>query len=78
MKIYWQNDVYLYYLIPHSSHVLQPLDLTCFSVLKSRYRQLIADLASLSDSAPVKKAHFLEYYNKARNEGLTKHNIRAG
>ena len=65
MKICWQNDVYLYYLIPHSSHILQPLNLACFSVLKSRYQQLIADLVSLSDSALVKKARFLEYYNKA-------------
>ena len=78
MKHCWQNNVYLYYLIPHSSHVLQPLDLSCFSPLKSRYREQIAALASLSDSAPIKKARFLEYYNKARNEGLTEPNIRAG
>ena len=78
MKICWQHNVYLYYLIPHSSHVLQPLDLSCFSPLKSRYRQDIAALATLSDSAPIKKARFLEYYNKARNEGLTEYNIRAG
>jgi DDE superfamily endonuclease len=78
MKIAWENNVYLFYLIPHSSHVLQPLDLSCFSVLKSRYRRQIALLASLSDSTPIKKAQFLEFYHKARTEGLTEPNIRAG
>ena len=77
MQIYWQSNVYLYYLIPHSSHILQPLDLSCFSVLKSRYRTQIQNLASLSNSAPIKKSTFLELYQKARNEGLTEYNIRA-
>lgn len=26
----WVNNVYIFYLPPHSSHILQPLDLTCF------------------------------------------------
>jgi DDE superfamily endonuclease/Tc5 transposase DNA-binding domain len=73
-----QNNVHLVYLIAHSSHVLQPLDLSCFSVIKSRYRAQIADLARFEDSAPVKKIRFVEYYNKARNEGLTRQNILAG
>ena len=78
MRICWESNVFLYYLIPHSSHVLQPLDLSCFSVLKSRYRNQILALSSLSDSAPIKKSTFLEVYHKARTEGLTEHNVRAG
>lgn len=74
----YKNNVHLVYLIPHSSHVLQPLDLSCFSPIKSRYRAQIADLARFEDSAPVKKIRFVEYYSKARDEGLTSHNIRAG
>jgi DDE superfamily endonuclease len=72
------NDVQLVYLIPHLSHVLQPLDLSCFSPLKSRYRKQLTELAKFDDSAPVKKMQFLLYYNKARNEGLSPPNIRAG
>ena len=74
----WINKIYIYYLLPHSSHVLQPLDLTCFSPLKTRYRSQIAELAHLDDTAPVKKERFLRYYEKARNTGLTVSNIRSG
>jgi hypothetical protein len=74
----YQNQVYLVYLIPHSSHILQPLDLACFSALKSRYRSQIAELARFEDSAPIKKIRFLEYYHKARDEGLTSFNILSG
>jgi hypothetical protein len=34
-----ENNVKVIYLIPHASHVLQPLDLSCFSAIKSRYRE---------------------------------------
>src|SRR5271156_3086549 len=74
----FKNNVHLVYLIAHSSHVLQPLDLACFSPLKSRYRAQIADLARFEDSAPVKKIRFVEYYHKARDEALTPYNILAG
>ncbi|KAF1922435.1 DDE-domain-containing protein, partial [Didymella exigua CBS 183.55] len=30
---------------PHSSHILQPLDVVCFSLLKRKYSQRIQDLA---------------------------------
>jgi len=65
-------------LIPHSSHILQPLDLSYFSAVKSRYRAQIAALAKYEDSAPIKKLRFVEYYHKARNEGLTQQNILSG
>ena len=68
----------MFYLLPHSSHVLQPLDLTCFSLLKSRYRDQITNLARFDDSSVVKKAQFLEYYNKAAQDGLNAKQITAG
>ena len=74
----YQHRVQLIYLLPHSSHVLQPLDLACFSAVKSRYRAQIADLARYEDSAPVKKIRFIQYYHKARTEGLVRHIIQAG
>jgi hypothetical protein len=30
---------------PHSSHILQPLDVVCFSPLKRKYSQRVRDLA---------------------------------
>ena len=68
----------VFYLIPYSSHVLQPLDLCPFSVIKSRYRDEISNLVALTDEIAVKKNLFIEVYNKARNEGIIEYNVRTG
>jgi hypothetical protein len=73
-----ENRVIVFYLLPHSSHVLQPLDLACFSLLKGRYRDQITNLARFDDSSAIKKAQFLEYYHKAAQEGLNHRQIVAG
>ena len=72
------NRIQLLYLPAHASHLLQPLDLAPFSVLKSRYRDEIRALSALDDAAPVKKERFVVSYNKARAEGLSERVIRAG
>ena len=77
IKICWENNVTVFYLIPHSSHVLQPLDLCPFSVIKSQYRDEISNLAALTDEIAVKKNLFIEVYNKAHNEGITEYNVCA-
>ena len=74
----YQNNIILYFLIPHSSHVLQPLDLACFSPLKTRYRAEILRVSNLDDSVPVKKIRFVQYYECARLEGLKEGNIQSG
>ena len=76
--ICWQNQVYIVYLPAHASHVLQPLDLSCFSPVKSQYWKQIADLAVLDDAAAVKKHRFVTCYHKAREEGLTPRVVQAG
>jgi hypothetical protein len=73
-----QHQVELLFLPAHSSHVLQPLDLTGFSVVKSKYRRQILELSALDDAAPVKKERFITCYHYAREEGLTERVIRAG
>jgi hypothetical protein len=55
MSVCYQNNVLAYWLPPHSSHVLQPLDLTCFSPLKGAYRKHLRNVADLDDAAPIKK-----------------------
>jgi len=72
------RKIELLFLPPHSTHILQPLDLTPFSVVKSKYRRQIQDLATLDDAAPVKKERFIACYNQAREEGLSDRKIRAG
>ncbi len=74
----FQNNIYLLCLPPHTSHVLQPLDLAVFSPLKTVYRTQIGLLASQNDSAPVGKLNFLRCFAKARDEAINIRNIKSG
>jgi hypothetical protein len=74
----FENSVYLLFLPPHTSHVLQPLDLSVFSSLKSHYRKEVGFLSLLTDSSPVGKQNFLSCYATARKEALSAKIIKAG
>lgn len=63
----YMNKVQLVFLPPHTSHILQPLDLTVFGFIKKRYRAEIATLSTIDDNLQVKKHHFIECYQKARD-----------
>jgi 4-hydroxybenzoate polyprenyltransferase len=78
MTMCYLNNVYLLFLPAHTSHVLQPLDLGCFSSLKTAYRKLINEHITLTDTTKVGKANFLEFYAKAREIGLREENVRSG
>ena len=58
--------------------MLQPLDLLCFSPVKLKYWEQIAELVSLDDAAPIKKHRFIKYYYRAREEGLIARTIKSG
>jgi hypothetical protein len=72
------NNVQMVYLPPHSSHVLQPLDVGVFSVLKRRYRKEIANFARYDETRPIQLAQFIHFYAKARRDVLTPHYIETG
>jgi hypothetical protein len=72
------HRIHLLYLPAHASHLLQPLDLAPFSVVKSKYRRQIQALSSIDDAAPVKKERFISSYHGARMDGLSERVIRAG
>jgi hypothetical protein len=74
----FSHDIYLLYLPPHSSHLTQPCDKSCFSVLKRAYRRLLGNLVLLTDSSPIGKKNFLFCYSEARKEGFTEVVIRSG
>ena len=42
-----EHNIYLLFLPPYKSHVLQPLDLTVFSSLERAYRKELQNLSSL-------------------------------
>ena len=68
----YQHRIHCLYLPAHSSHVLQPLDLAPFSVVKSKYRDQRRALSALNDAAPAKKERFILSYYQARMRGLSK------
>ncbi|KAF2194821.1 hypothetical protein K469DRAFT_774749, partial [Zopfia rhizophila CBS 207.26] len=65
-------------LLAHAIYVLQPLDFSCFSPVKSKYRNYIDRLACIDDTTPIKKNQFIEYYSMTRKEGLTSSVIKNG
>ena len=62
---------------PHSSHLLQPLDVSCFAVLKRSYGRQIEELMRLGVSH-IDKTDFLTAYTTTRQETFTYANIRNG
>jgi len=61
----------------HTSHLLQPLDVGCFSPLKTAYRREVTELARLS-VYHVDKEEFLSVYPRIRRTVFTEQNIKAG
>ena len=61
----------------HLSHLLQPLDVGCFLVLKQSYGRLVKQLMSCSVNH-IDKHEFLLLYRQARQVVLYRNNIQAG
>jgi hypothetical protein len=61
----------------HSSHLLQPLDVGCFSALKQTYRRGVEQILFGSINH-IDKHEFLPLYKQARQTALHQDNIRAG
>lgn len=78
MWLCYQHKIHLLFLPPHSSHVLQPLDLSIFSPLKTAYRKELGFLSQWTDSTVVGKRNFLTCYRVARQAALTEQNIKSG
>jgi uncharacterized heparinase superfamily protein len=71
---YIQNRISLLILPPHTSHMLQPLDVAIFGPLKKR---LTAALEHLNEAqlVQIQKAEWLSAYITARTEALSAPNI---
>jgi len=62
---------------PHSSHLHQPLDVSCFSVLKQAYGDLVKARMALGVHH-IDKPLFLELFQGARKKAFTSKNIKSG
>ena len=74
----FDNNIQLLFLPAHTSHVLQPLDLSVFSPLKHTYRKLLNQMNSWSESTVVGKQLMLKCILQARKQAITAHNIKSG
>jgi hypothetical protein len=64
-------------MLAYLSHLLQPLDVACFALLKRRYGDVILGLACNCTSY-ISKETFLPAFKTAFEQSITKENIRAG
>jgi hypothetical protein len=62
---------------PHSSHYLQPLDVSCFAVLKRTYSDLVKAMIALG-VYHIDKPRFLELLLEARKKTFSEKNIASG
>jgi hypothetical protein len=72
-----QNRIITIYMPPHSSHLLQPLDVVCFSPLKRVYSREIQQLIR-QGIYHIDKDDFLAAYASIRILALSETNIKSG
>jgi hypothetical protein len=68
-KICEENKVIPICMPPHSSHLLQPLDIGCFTVLKRSYGRMV-EIKMRNGINHIDKFDFLEAYPSARIEAF--------
>ena len=72
-----QYKIVLLCLPPHTSHMLQPLDIAVFSPFKHYFRRAI-ERRLQAGALKFPKTEFLETYQKVRPQALTEKNIKSG
>jgi hypothetical protein len=70
----FENNIITECLLLHTSHILQPLDVACFGLLKTAYGRLVQDLARKAIFY-IDKADFLIMYQQACTTIYSKQNI---
>ena len=68
------HDIIIFLFLPHSSYLLQPLDVGVFSPLKNAMSFQLSRLYA-TEISRLHKAEWLECYVKARSVAITSNNI---
>jgi hypothetical protein len=71
------NSIILLWMPPYSSHLLQPLDVGCFSPLKTAFLKLNQDLIR-NHVFHVTKVDFITAFKQAFLASFTQANVQAG
>lgn len=77
LQFCFENNITLCRLPSHTSHKLQPCDISVFGPLKAAYRDQVERL-DRGCVGTIGKEHFTYLYSPARIQALTSRNIRAG
>ncbi|CBQ67492.1 related to transposase (C-terminal fragment), partial [Sporisorium reilianum SRZ2] len=65
----WSRQIIPLVLLAHTTHVMQPLNVSIFGLLTGSYRRLVAEVAEHMDG--IDKAQFGSFYAQAREKVLT-------
>ena len=77
VKFCEENDILLFFLPPHTSHLLQPLDVGVFNVYKHYHSEAI-ESATLTGCSKFTKQDFLAAINSIRAKTFTLSTIQLG
>ena len=73
-----ENSIVLACLPPHTTAVLQPLDVSFFLPLATEYRRSLVNIFTLTKASAVTKTDFIKIYQQARTKiGTPKNILRA-
>ncbi len=75
-NFYKENSILIKYMLLHSSHLHQPLDVGCFSVLKRVYSDLVRGKMAISIYY-IDKPLFLKLFFEAYTKTFTSKNIKS-
>ena len=70
------QKIILLCLPPHTTHILQPLDIGIFRLLGQCFRYNIHSITEWCGGYQIDKCDFLEQLRKAREQAITPYNIR--
>ncbi len=70
------NKIICLCLPPNSTHLLQPLDVSVFGLLKKNYKKLLSKKTRFS-TYNIDKTDFISLIQKARRQGISSQNIQS-
>ena len=76
MRYCYDSNIAIFLLLPHSSHLIQPLDVSVFSPLKAAMKTKLNTLFR-TEIACLHKSQWIEKYVEVREKAITKKNILA-
>ena len=74
-----EENIIIVKLPPHATNVLQPLDVTCFGLLKQKWSKLLAACSNISGSrSSLTKSSFVDELAHTWNACLSESNVKSG